>query len=326
MMTLLRTAKQYTRNGLSVIPTNPQTKKPLYGKLPKEMKDGRLVGIWSPFQKRIPEDNWLRHWFEDEQANISIVTGAVSGNLVVFDFDYEAANIFPMWQKMVGMLSTKLPIVRTGQGKHVYVRFPFTFPNQKLAYASNGKVRIETRGVGGYVQSPPSRHSSGVNYAWENLNAQTIIQVTTPAAQHLLDTSFYFNEKKRTQLKRKVFPKTAVLHSMANGDALENQIRRYSLQALRQEAETLSQVVEGSRNDELNRSAFRMGRFVGGGLLQREEVRYLLHWSCQRNGLLVDDGENAFERTFCSGLAAGKKVENFKDHVISRVTNKNLLL
>ncbi len=64
----------------------------------------------------------LQKWFANDCANVSIVTGAVSGALVVLDFDHEAAEVFPEWMNEVGLLSEKLPIAKTGKGMHVYVR------------------------------------------------------------------------------------------------------------------------------------------------------------------------------------------------------------
>lgn len=326
-MKLLIAARKYVQAGLSVIPTHPETKRPFFLRLPQQEKNGRLVGVWSPYQQTIASKETLAYWFADGVANLAIVTGQISGNLVVFDFDDDAHLIFPQWQNEVGSLSAKLPVVRTGKGNHVYVRFPFTVTNQKLAYARDGKVRIETRGEGGYVQAPPSRHPIGVRYLWQQHAADAIPILTTAAAQHLLQASRFFNEKAVPTFKKRR-GKTAVL-PQTDADALslkEERLHQYARHALNSEAEALGRVARGSRNDELNRSAFRMGRFVGCGLLSIDDVRTRLYQACWENRLIADDGERAFDRTFLSGIGAGEKVRNFKDQLIARVGTYILLL
>lgn len=62
-----------------------------------------------------------------------------------------------------------------------------------------------------------------------------------------------------------------------------------------------------TRNDELNRSAFRLGRLVGAGELNRDDVEQALLAACDVNGLNADDGERATLRTIASGLTAGMR-------------------
>ncbi len=315
-MKMLLAAKYYTSLGFSVIPTSPQTKRPYWNKLPKKIKDGRSVGVWRPFQKRIADEAMLKKWFVNDCANVSIVTGAVSGTLVVLDFDHEAAKIFPEWVGEVGSLSEKLPVVKTGKGMHVYVRFPFEMPNQKLAYAENGQVRIETRGEGGYVQAPPSLHNSGVTYTWVQHCPSVIPKLSRPAAKYLLEVSLLFNQRVKPKRKR---VNTAVRSIPVDDAEVTRRLRQYAQAAMRNEVNTLGRVVEGSRNDELNKAAFRLGRYVGCGLLQAEEVCSLLHEACLQNGAIQDDGQPAFDKTVRSGLNAGMKVQDFWPQIQARV-------
>lgn len=320
MSSMLHAAREYVKQGFSVIPTNPKTKRPFFEKLPTMLKDSREIAVWHPFQENIASEHILEGWFADGQANVSIVTGKISGNLIVFDFDHQSKEVFPKWMKQVGPLSSKLPIARTGKGKHVYVRFPFIMGNRKLAYSKSGKVRIETRGEGGYIQAPPSIHSSGVSYKWEQLCGSTIPILTVPAVQSLLECCFQFNEKalfERAPTKPAV--KTAVLTTSYDQEVADKRLRHYAQQAAINEATVLATVAEGSRNDELNKAAFRLGKFVSCELIQTERVHSLLYEACLTNRYIDDDGVKAFERTFWSGLEAGRKVQNFKDILVSRL-------
>jgi hypothetical protein len=57
-------------------------------------------------------------------------------------------------QGIAPALRDKLVVVDTPNGYHVYYRAPVIEGNQKLALDKEGKVRIETRGEGGYVLCP----------------------------------------------------------------------------------------------------------------------------------------------------------------------------
>jgi hypothetical protein len=70
----------------------------------------------------------------------------------------------------------------------------------------------------------------------------------------------------------------------------------------------LAKTVQGSRNDELNKAAFRLGRFVGAGLLDEDQVCRGLLQASEANGYIADDGLDAFTRTILSGLSAGKQL------------------
>jgi hypothetical protein len=71
--------------------------------------------------------------------------------------------------------------------------------------------------------------------------------------------------------------------------------------ALSSEVETLSQTPEGERNDQLNRSAFNMGQFVGAGVIDRDVVELTLTEAAVLAGL----PESEIERTLKSGLDKG---------------------
>jgi RecA-family ATPase len=61
------------------------------------------------------------------------------------------------------------------------------------------------------------------------------------------------------------------------------------------------------RNEALNEAAFTLGQFVGGGVLDEERAWHGLLAASERNGYIGKDGQDAAERTLCSGLEAGKK-------------------
>ena len=145
-------AKYYRQMGLSVIPIAYGDKKPKIS--------------WKTYQQRLPTDDEIEEWFS-EPANIGIVTGTVSGNLVVIDFDSEDA--FKGFVERVKKASKRLQyalgdtwVVKTGKGFHIYLRLPKAelVPSTKVRLAEG----IDLKAEGGYVVAPPSIHPSGKRY------------------------------------------------------------------------------------------------------------------------------------------------------------------
>jgi hypothetical protein len=140
---LLETALKYLRLGWSVIPLG-RNKKPL---LPE----------WTTYQRRVATEKEVRQWWGKwPNANIGVVTGAISG-LVVLDADTDEATEY-IQQK--GMPPT--PQAITGKGTHFYLKHPGRNVTNKV----NGEIGLDVRGDGGYVMAPPSIHPNGKRYEW----------------------------------------------------------------------------------------------------------------------------------------------------------------
>ncbi len=89
---------------------------------------------------------------------------------------------------------------------------------------------------------------------------------------------------------------------------LEQQSRgeKWARRALEGECKVVASAANGTRNDTLNKSAFRVGQIVGAGYLNRDEVTEDLLTAAAECGLLADDGEAAARSTIDSGLNAGQ--------------------
>lgn len=142
--TLFRQAMQYADLGLSVFPLPRGSKRPAKG------------FRWKEFQNRRADQTELAKWFESSEQNMAVVTGAVSGDLVVRDFDVEGA--YARWQQAHPEAARIFPTVRTARGHHVYAR----------GQVDGTKVHSdgELRACGVYVLAPPSVHPSGAFYSW----------------------------------------------------------------------------------------------------------------------------------------------------------------
>lgn len=142
----LNQALRYLAMGLSVIPLRPRDKKP-------------KLASWKEYQGRLSTEEELRAWFADGRANLGIVTGAVSG-VVVVDADSQEAQSWIQAQHPSPMTTV------TGKGRHFWFRHPIT------EVRNGAKLRgmaLDVRGDGGYVVAPGSVHPDGGLYTEEGV-------------------------------------------------------------------------------------------------------------------------------------------------------------
>jgi hypothetical protein len=144
MSETLKYARDYVEKGFSVIPLRPNTKIP-------------ALPSWEPYQDRLPTDEELKLWFDNNYGyNIGIVTGRVSG-LAVIDCDTEAAIDYIFKHGL-----DQAPTVETSKGRHYY----FKSSGVKSEKYTDGNIKIDLKAEGGYVVAPPSIHETGKLYQW----------------------------------------------------------------------------------------------------------------------------------------------------------------
>lgn len=197
-MKLLQASLSYVASHLSVIPCWQRSKRP-------------RVTSWKAYQQVRPTRAELFLWFGPLSSTdgLAIVTGGVSGQLEVVDFD--APALFAPWYAQVEVLSpgllAALPIVQTqGGGFHVYFRSVRARGNQKLAVdpaRPGGKYTlIETRGEGGYVLAPPTE-----GYRLRQGDLASIPSLQDRERTLLLELARRFSQAKRAvRLPHNTFP------------------------------------------------------------------------------------------------------------------------
>lgn len=147
---VLRAALAYAARGWSVVPIEPRGKRPLVA--------------WRELQQRIADaaeiDVWYRRW---PDANVGIVTGAVSG-LVVVDVDPRHGGLDSLAQieREHGPLPRTAEVATGGGGRHLY----FGHPGGTLHNRAGLRPGLDVRADGGCVVAPPSVHPSGRRYEW----------------------------------------------------------------------------------------------------------------------------------------------------------------
>lgn len=126
----------YARLGFATVPLQPREKRPL--------RRG-----W-----QVPD---ARAWADaPPDANVGVLTGAVSGGLLVLDFDHEDGP-FDVLGLRPRELARQTLVVRTARGWHAY----FRSDNLRTRSPRPG---LDLRGDGAMVVAPPSIHPSGRQY------------------------------------------------------------------------------------------------------------------------------------------------------------------
>ncbi len=128
-------ALDYAARGWSVIPMQPQGKRPLVA--------------WRPFQQQragpAEIEAWFRRW---PDANVGLVTGAISG-LVVIDVDvrHDGAHSVDAAERAGGPLPSTVEALTGGGGRHLYCAHPGRWTPNRVAM----RPGIDVRGDGGCV-------------------------------------------------------------------------------------------------------------------------------------------------------------------------------
>ena len=184
-------AKLYLTYMLCVLPAEKATKRP-------------TLPSWKAYQDRLPTESEWDMW-EKTATGLCIITGKISGYLLVIDFD-DHGSCFQAWCQLIPEeLRNRLVGVRTPSGGyHVYLRYDTEstdlfrnsgtnlIGNIKLACKEDGTTLIETRGEGGLVIAPPTPGYEITCGSFDNIPVLKPIEV-----EMLLDTARSFNQKTR---------------------------------------------------------------------------------------------------------------------------------
>lgn len=149
-------AMVYQLNGFSMLPLQHKAKTP-------------ILRSWEEYQRRQPTSDEIDKWFLNNTRNIGIVTGAVSGIIVL---DIDGAEGFEALDAIVGRFGDlpKTWISATGKGHHHI----FRHPGKPIKNSVSKKLGIDFRADGGYIVAPPSIHPNGSTYQWIHDKQQQI--------------------------------------------------------------------------------------------------------------------------------------------------------
>lgn len=133
------------------------------------------VRRWERFQREQPCPKELADMFSVPGCTgLCVVAGAVSGGLVVRDYDQPDA--YRAWAAGHADLAASLPTVQTARGYHVY----FCGDVERIITLPDGELR-----GGGISLLPTSYHPSGTRYVWTVEPGTEIPLVSDPASAGL---------------------------------------------------------------------------------------------------------------------------------------------
>jgi hypothetical protein len=218
-------------------------------------------------------ERWWSRW---PVANLGLATGVVFDAL---DVDGPAALAALRQFARAANLRLPGPLVATGGGGwHCWFR-PTGLGNRP----PRGLAHVDWRGKGGCVLAPPSRHASGQRYRWLVPPDQARMPEVPAALRALLDPDH---------------PTTA---RPAQTAEVAGPGHPYGRRVLAAELADLGRATPGHRNHTLNRTAFKVYRYVASGLLDADEVTAAFTQTALAIGL--DPAEVG--RTLASARTAG---------------------
>lgn len=262
---MISAALDYALLGWLVFPVKPRAKVPL-------TSHGYLDATTDPAQIR----RWWSHW---PLANVGLAC-AVS-DLLALDIDprHGGENTIRQLSDSLGRLPLTVTSETGGGGWHLL----FQLPRCEVRGNLGPGVDVKSRG---YVIAPPSVHHSGEKYRWIPGQGPSEVEVACLPDMWLAQTV-----------------KSVVDDPVSTGDTESAKCgsSRYGMAALRRECDLLRACGEGTRNINLNRTAFRMAQLAAGGELEPEPARCEVLRAALQAGL----GEWEALRTLQSGWAAG---------------------
>jgi hypothetical protein len=217
-------------------------------------------------------------WMSRPSSNVGVATGEASG-IVVIDVDPGGDGTIRRLTATLGPLPTTM-VARTPRGWHVYLRHPGLAVRCSVAALGEG---VDVRGDGGYVVAPPSRIGASL-YRWVLSDGRT-----EPVPSDLPDVPAPW-----------VDALTARKGPKASSDGDVNYIRA----AVAAELESVRTAVEGTRNSQLNASAFALARFVVAGRVSESDVVRLLVAAAIESGLPEDEARRTIRSAFDGRRAA----------------------
>jgi putative DNA primase/helicase len=221
-------------------------------------------------------------WTSRPDANVGVATGAVS-SIFVLDVDpqHGGEESFAKLVAEHGALPATRTVKTGGGGRHYYFKHPGGKVRNSVKKLGAG---LDVRGDGGYVVAPPSNHKSDGTYEWlderdpADAPAWLLALVVAPPEAKTAAPS-----KERTDF------------GVDGGTP-------YGLQALAEETLEVEGTPEGSRNEALNRAAFRIGRLVAGGEIDRKYAARRLVEAGVAAGLPQDEATRTARSGFFKGL------------------------
>lgn len=269
--------------GWAVFPLKPRSKLPATQHGFKDAsKDAGIIGQW---------------WGDNPENNIAVATGEISG-VWVLDVDGKDGE-----QDLEALIAKhgalpETPVQKTANGKHYFWRYPIGIEIRNTGKlirhvpVDGGKAGgLEVRGNGGYVVIAPSVHpDTGQAYEWLVRPSAVPFAV---APEWLIEFITSKPEKPDNSAK------LPTIKPSFTSDA-GTVSRRWAEKLITECLDRVRSAYEGTRNNELNICALRIGHCVPVFIAQQDAIQ-ALHNAARAVGLASAEAM----ATIASGLAKG---------------------
>jgi putative DNA primase/helicase len=269
--------------GFAVFPARPDNKRPLlrWRKLSSNSSEA-IAGWWKRWPEALP----------------AIDLG--KSDLVVLDGDrHDGPDGRGALQELLEQqdeFDGTAPTVTTPSGGiHVY----FSRNGHELTNACGDlPAGVDVRAIGGFVIAPDATLPDGRCYCAVSGTPDLLAAYQAGTVPHVPEgiVGLIRARRKAGQQQQQ--------HSGAEAGIRE---RAYAEAALEGCAAELAAATAGGRNELANKLAFRMGRMVARGWIDRADVETALLEALYTNGYIGDDGLRSAEATLRSGLDAGEQ-------------------
>jgi len=238
----------------------------------------------------------IEAWWERWPDAIPAIDLAKS-DLIVIDCDGEIG--ISDWREVSDGRAADAALVSTpNDGEHVYFR-----RNGRQLGNSTGSLPekrngggLDVRGAGGYVIAPGATMLDGRRYEPERGSVFSAPEIP----DWLVD--ILTGQRSAVAVATRTEPGAPV------SDARK---RAYGERALSEEMNTLAQAGPGTRSNEANRIAFRVGQLVGGGCLTETEAYAALHNAAASWGIPANDKALGPRGTIARGIRDGARAPRF---------------
>ena len=281
-------ALQLAEAGIAIFPCGPDKKALIKWRTLSSSDSDAVAQWWTQFPNALPA-------IDLEKSDLVVLDGDRHGGP---DGRTALRNLLRQQRDFNNRVTPSA--LTPGDGAHVY----FGQNGHELGNA-RGELPdgVDVRGAGGYVIAPYAMLPDGRQYravpGTPDLIAAYQAGTIPHVPQGVVDL---IKARKQTQAREQQQTEKA------NGTAGGVREQAYAAAALEGCAAELAAAARGSRNELLNRLAFRLGRMIVRGWLERAAVKSNLIGAMHANGYLGEEGIKATEATLQSELDAGMKV------------------
>jgi hypothetical protein len=244
----------------------------------------------------------IREWWRAHPAAVPGIELGRAGLLVIDADRHGGADGVAAFQALACKhgLPAGPVTVTAGCGLHYVFRQPEgeRFRNRRGRLPDG----IDVRAAGGWIVAPGSVRADGA--VWQPASDTPPLRDVFPDGVPRIPKWIANLIRARPAYNGSVRTREALAISRAE-PASSSRHAAYAKVALARNAAELAAALVGGRNNLANAIAFRMGRMVARGWIDRRQVIDALSQACRANGLARDDGMQAVQGSIERGLAAG---------------------